>query len=86
MHITDPDRIWIGEEYGVLGTWKLPELPDKEVLTLSVEVWEKIAEVVADAHARLGAKFEPAAECKHDIPGARVLLEHQVHPEIMDNW
>ena len=86
LHVVDPERVFIGEEYGVSRTWKLPDLPDRDLLELSVEAWEGVANVVAAAHQWRGAKFEPDAECKHDIPRARILLEHQVHPEIMKNW
>src|SRR5262249_46461350 len=64
-HLPDyvhPHRMWMGEEFGVQRKWVLSQKPDSELIEFCVSAWQKLANVVADAHVWLRAGYAPQAK------------------------
>ena len=81
-----PHRMWDGEECGIQRTWQLKEIPGRELVEFCIECWERIAEVVADAHAWQGSIFAPEAGCKRSLSDYRSLRESEIFPEVAKAW
>lgn len=84
--ILDEEHSAIGEQIGVRRLWLVEELGDGEVIRLCDRAWSRIGNVVASAHAVLGARFEPPPEEGHDVEAVRVLLESDVDPSLPRKW
>lgn len=88
----DEHHTFIGEQLGVRRTWKVPELdPNAEVMKVCHVAWQRIQDVVAQAHVLIGmsaadvpdAGYEDEA---HDVAQYDLLLESDLEPDAMRRW
>jgi len=84
--ILDKEHSAIGEQIGVRRLWLVEELGGGEVIALCDRAWSRIGNVVASAHALLGARFEAPPEEGHDVEAVRVLLESDIDPSLPTKW
>ena len=87
LKFLDEEHSSIGEEYGVVRSWKSPELGDEEILTLCDRAWARVGAVVAAAHAFAGATYEAPREEEHTPEMCNLLTtETDLDPSLMEKW
>jgi hypothetical protein len=67
-------------DVGVQRLWRLAEHPDKELGLLCAEVWEKLNELVQEAHRLLGFGLDAEARCAHHFTEITTRWESDLTP------
>lgn len=81
-----PHRSWSGEEFGIRRTWKLQEIPDRELVEFCMKCLNKYAMVLVHTHDWLGRSFEPKLEHLEDRCDFGNLRESEVFSEVVKAW
>jgi hypothetical protein len=81
-----PHRSWSGEEFGIQRTWKLKEVPDRELVEFCMKCFNKYSSLIADVHEWLGKSFKSELEQEHDRADFGTLRESDVFSEVSKAW
>jgi len=78
-------RMWEGEEVGILREWRLHSVSDGELLSECAARLTEVSEFVAVAHKCAGGKFI-GGQCGASDSDCRTLLESDYFPEVLKAW
>ena len=54
--------------------WRVPDLPDKELLELSVDAWRLVGEIISQIVVKLGGeKLDLSFSCRHESEKVRTV-------------
>jgi hypothetical protein len=81
-----PHRIWAGEECGIQRTWRLKEIPNRELVEFCTSCFNKYARVLEETHDWLGVKFQAVVEREPAGSDYRNLRESDIFVEVAAAW
>lgn len=82
----DKEHSEINEQLGIMRTWIIEELGEKEVVELCYSAFLAICEIIKEAHNFFDYDYTIPTDCNRDLRRYRVLLETDINPQLVKEW
>ncbi len=82
----DENHSSIGEEIGLLREWIIDEISDCEILSVCIEAYYEMCNILGEAHKLLGFELVASGFSDDFVINSRVITESDINPELHKIW